>query len=108
RSSAGEAAASVPTLRFQSTWPLVVLTALAQPLMSSKYSVLSEITGGNSSSAPSKKLHPRCSGGSSFPPCGKKRVRVRLYPYIGHGSSLGLGWGLGRGGAGGAGGRTAR
>ena len=40
-SRAGEAAAKVPNRRCQSRWPVVELRALAQPLMSSKYSVLS-------------------------------------------------------------------
>ncbi len=40
-SSAGEAAASVPILRCQISWPLVELSALAHPFASSKYSVLS-------------------------------------------------------------------
>src|ERR1700704_4399038 len=45
-SSAGEAAATVPTLRFHSIRPFIVLTARAHPFASSKYSVLSKITGG--------------------------------------------------------------
>ena len=77
-SSAGEAAATVPILRCQISWPLVELSALAHPFASSKYSVLSSITGGNSSSAPSWNRHPTFSGGSSFAPLGKKRVRARL------------------------------
>ena len=49
--SAGEAAASVPTLVSHSLWPVRLSSAFAEPSSSIRYSVFWKMTGGNSSSA---------------------------------------------------------
>ena len=61
-STAGEAAASVPTLCRHSARPVEVRIAVATPSSPSMNIVPCQITGGNSSSAPASKDQPRCRG----------------------------------------------